>query len=184
MGYIDIIFTSVALSMDAAAISICKGLSIKKMSYKKSFIIATYFSIFQMFMPFIGYIFANTFSSAIVAVDHWIAFILLFIIGADMIRDSLSGNNEVDDKIDVKTMILLAIATSIDALVVGITFAFLNVNLLFAILVIGIITFTITFIGTRIGNKFGRKYENKATIFGGIVLIYIAIEILFEHLFT
>ena len=101
-----------------------------------------------------------------------------------MIRDSLSGNNEVDDKIDVKTMILLAIATSIDALVVGITFAFLNVNLLFAILVIGIITFTITFIGTRIGNKFGRKYENKATIFGGIVLIYMAIEILFEHLFT
>ena len=194
MGYIDIIFTSVALSMDAAAVSICKGLSIKKMSYKKSFIIATYFSVFQMFMPFIGYIFSNTFSSAIVAVDHWIAFILLAFIGINMIRESLEKDDDIVDlaetavgeeevnQLAFKDMVILAIATSIDALAVGVTFAFLQVDIIPAVSFIGIITFVLSAVGVKIGNVFGTKYKSKAEFAGGAILILIGFKILFEHL--
>ena len=182
MHFFEIFFIGVGLAMDAFAVSICKGLSIKKINYKKYFIIAMYFSLFQMIMPLIGYFLGSTFESMIVSVDHWIAFIMLFIIGLNMIIESFNNNEEFNSNIDLKTMLPLAIATSIDALAVGITFAFLRVNLLLSIITIGVVTFIITFMGTIIGNKVGSKFENVSTILGGLILIFIGLKILFEHL--
>ena len=134
-------------------------------------------------MPLLGFLLGYSFEEYITSIDHWIAFILLSLIGLNMIKEALSKEeHNFNDKIDFKTMIPFAIATSIDALAIGITFAFLKVNILFAILLIGIITFIISFIGVKIGYKFGNKYEKKAQIFGGIILIIIGFKILFEHL--
>lgn len=183
MGIEEIILLSIGLAMDAFAVAICKGISMKKMNWKKALIIALYFGIFQAIMPLAGYILGHTFDTLVTNIDHWIAFILLSIIGIDMIKDGFDKNDEsYNDDIGFKTMIILAIATSIDALAVGITFAFFDVNIVFAVSLIGIITFILSIIGTKIGNKFGNKYENKAKFIGGIILILLGLKILLEHL--
>lgn len=183
MGLTEIILISIGLAMDAFAVAICKGLSMKKMSIKKAIIIGLYFGVFQALMPIIGYFFGATFQNIVTAIDHWIVFVLLSFIGGKMIKESLScKRGNYNASVDLKAMLVLAIATSIDALAVGITFAFLNVNILLAISSIGIITFMLSIIGVKIGNSFGAKYESKAELAGGIILVLIGIKILFEHL--
>ncbi len=183
MSIFEIIFIAVGLAMDAFAVAICKGLSMKKIDYKKAIIIALYFGLFQTLMPVLGYFLGSSFTNVVEKIDHWIAFILLSIIGINMIKESTSKEEEKrNDKVDIKTMLLLAIATSIDALAVGITFAFFKVNILLSVIIIGIITFIISFLGVIIGNKFGDKFQNKAELFGGIILILIGLKILLEHL--
>ena len=184
MEIIEILLLGISLSMDAFAVSVCKGLSMKEINWKKAIIIGLYFGIFQALMPVIGYILGSTFESLVTNIDHWIAFVLLVLIGGNMIREALSKeeNDNYNDDVDFKTMSILAIATSIDALAIGITFAFLNVNVSFAVTLIGITTFIISLIGVKLGNKFGSNYKSKAWIAGGIVLILIGIKILLEHL--
>ena len=184
MGIIEILLLGISLSMDAFAVSICKGLAMKKINWKKAIIIGLYFGIFQALMPVIGYFLGSTFESLVSNIDHWIAFVLLVLIGGHMIREALGKkeNDNFNDNVDFKTMTILAIATSIDALAMGITFAFLNVNVPIAVTIIGITTFISSLIGVKLGNKFGNKYEKKAGIAGGIVLILIGIRILLEHL--
>ena len=183
MGIIEILLTGLGLAMDAFAVAVCKGLSMKKFDKKKGIIIGLYFGIFQGMMPLIGYLLGTTFQSLITSIDHWIAFVLLGFIGGNMLKEAFSKDEETcNDKVDFKTMLPLAIATSIDALAVGITFAFLKVNIVIAVLSIGIITFIMSFIGSKVGNKFGTKYEKKAQLFGGIILILIGLKILLEHL--
>lgn len=179
----EIIFIAIGLAMDAFAVSVCKGLSMKKIKWKNTLIIALYFGLFQAVMPILGYLLGSSLSEFVQKIDHWIAFILLAIIGVNMIKESTDDELEKrNDRIDFKTMIVLAIATSIDALAVGITFAFFNVNLLFAVIIIGIITFILSIFGVLIGNKFGDKLQNKAELAGGIILIVIGLKILLEHL--
>ncbi len=183
MEIIELILLSIGLGMDAFAVSVCKGISMKKMNWKKACIIGLYFGGFQAIMPVIGYFFGSSFESIITNIDHWIAFILLAIIGAKMIQEAFQKEEEeYNEDISVKTMIVLSIATSIDALAVGITFAFLKVNLLLAITLIGTITFILSVIGTKIGNRFGDKYKSKAELAGGIILIIIGLKILLEHI--
>lgn len=183
MGIIELIILSIGLAMDAFAVAICKGLAMKKMNWKKACIIGTYFGIFQAVMPLIGYLLGVNFQDKIVNIDHWVAFILLGIIGFNMIKEAISKETETaNDSIKFKDMLILAIATSIDALAVGITFAFLKVNILLAISLIGSITFAISVAGVKIGNIFGDKYEKKAELAGGIILILLGIKILLEHL--
>lgn len=183
MGIFEIILIGLGLAMDAFAVSICKGLSMKKMNWKNAIIISLYFGIFQALMPIVGYFLGTTFSSFVENVDHWIAFILLAIIGGNMIKDSFDDECEKrNDKVDFKTMIILAIATSIDALAVGVTFAFFETNIVLAVSIIGIITFILSLIGVKIGNRFGDKFQNKAELTGGIILIMIGVKILLEHL--
>lgn len=183
MGIAEILFMSVGLGMDAFAVSICKGLSMLKMKWKNAVIIALYFGIFQAMMPFIGYLIGTNFSNAVSSIDHWIAFILLSAIGANMIMEALKKEDKEDNgSINFSNMIILAIATSIDALAVGFTFAFLKVSICKPIISIGIITFILSAIGVKIGNAFGEKYKGKSQILGGIILIIIAIRILLEHL--
>ena len=181
MGIAEILFMSVGLGMDAFAVSICKGLSMLKMKWKNAVIIALYFGIFQAMMPFIGYLIGTNFSNAVSSIDHWIAFILLSAIGANMIMEALKKEDKEDNgSINFSNMIILAIATSIDALAVGFTFAFLKVSICKPIISIG--TFILSAIGVKIGNAFGEKYKGKSQILGGIILIIIAIRILLEHL--
>lgn len=183
MGILEIFLIGVGLSMDAFAVSVCKGLSMKKLDWKKAIIIALYFGVFQAVMPVIGYLLGTTFESLVTQIDHWIAFILLGIIGANMIKEALGKESEnSNDKVDFKTMIVLAIATSIDALAVGITFAFLKTKLVSSVTIIGVITFVLSLLGVKIGNKFGDKYEKKAEFLGGVILILIGVKILIEHL--
>lgn len=183
MGIVEIFAIGVALAMDAFAVSICKGLSMKKINWKKAIIIGLYFGAFQALMPVIGYFLGTTLSGFVEKIDHWIAFVLLSIIGGNMIKESTDDEVEKrNDKVDFKTMLVLAIATSIDAMAVGVTFAFLKTNLVLAISIIGIITFIISVLGVIIGNKFGDKFQNKAELIGGIVLIIIGLKILLEHL--
>ena len=183
MGVLEIVLIAIGLAMDAFAVSICKGLSMKKMSWKKALIVALYFGLFQGLMPVIGFLLGTSFESLVTKIDHWIAFGLLMIIGINMLKEAFGNESEnCNDNVDFKTMVVLAIATSIDALAVGITFAFLKTNIILAALVIGIITFAICIIGVKIGNKFGDKYERKAETVGGLILIFIGIKILLEHL--
>lgn len=184
VGIGELIVLSLGLGMDAFAVSICKGLSMKKMNWKKALIIGLYFGGFQAIMPVLGYFLSKGFENFVTSIDHWIAFILLSIIGGKMVKDAFSqGNSEnCNEDVGFKTMIVLAIATSIDALAVGITFAFLNVNLILAIALIGSITFFLSVIGTKVGNIFGDRYENKAELLGGVILIFLGIKILLEHL--
>ena len=183
MGLIEIIGIGIGVAMDAFAVAICKGLSMKKLELKKAIKIALYFGVFQAGMPVIGYILGSKFQNIFTRIDHWVAFILLGIIGINMIKESFENDEDkYNDDVDFKTMIILAIATSIDALAVGITFAFLNTNLVLSVSIIGIITFTISLIGVKIGNKFGDKYEQKAEFTGGAILILMGLEILLDHL--
>lgn len=183
MGIIELIVLSIGLAMDAFAVSICKGLSMPKMKWKNAIIIGLYFGYFQALMPALGYLLGVNFQDRISNIDHWVAFILLAVIGINMIKEAISKDNDVhNDSIKFKDMIILSIATSIDALAVGITFAFLNVNLILAISLIGVITFIISVLGVKVGNIFGDKYEKKAEFAGGIILILLGIKILLEHL--
>lgn len=183
MELVEIILISVALGMDAFAVAVCKGLSFEKMSLKKAVIVACYFGGFQALMPVIGFFLGSRFETIVTSIDHWIAFILLGMIGGNMIKEAFEESREnCNDDICFKTMIMLGIATSIDALAVGITFAFLNVKLIFAVSCIGIITFLLSIIGVKIGNQFGTKYESKAELVGGCILILMGIKILLEHL--
>ena len=184
MGIVELILIGVGLAMDAFAVSICKGLSMKKkINYKKALIVALYFGLFQGGMPLIGYALGVSFEQIVLSIDHWIAFILLSVIGIGMIKESLGDEEEsLNDKVDFKTMVVLAIATSIDALAIGVTFAFLNVNIIFASLLICVITFAISYFGVVFGNKFGDKFGSKAELVGGIILILMGLKILLEHL--
>ena len=179
MGIIELVLTSIGLGMDAFAVSVCKGLSMKKMSLKKAGIIALYFGGFQALMPLIGYYLANIFKDKVESISNIIAFLLLFFIGVKMVREAFeNGEENCNDNIDFKTMIILAIATSIDALAVGISLAILNANIWISIISIGIITFILSVLGVKIGNVFGDKFEKKAQIAGGIILILIGIKFL------
>ena len=183
MGIPEIIFIAIGLAMDAFAVSICKGLSIKKIKYKEIITIGVYFAIFQSIMPLIGFLLGNAFAEIVQKTDHWIAFFLLGIIGINMIKDSFNNKNENKNSyIDFKTMILLSIATSIDALAVGVTFAFLKTNIVLPISIFGIVALLLSMLGVIVGNKFGDKFQNKAEFTGGIILILIGFKILLEHL--
>lgn len=180
MGIIELIIISISLAMDAFSASICKGLNETRINLKNSLIVAFYFGLFQTIMPAIGYYLGSFFSDKISAIDHYLAFILLSFIGITMIKENNENNNQ---NINFKEMLILAIATSIDALIVGVTFSFLKVKLFLSIIIIGIITFILTFIGYNIGLYFGIKYRRKAQIIGGIILIIMGLKILLEHLF-
>lgn len=179
----ELFVISAGLAMDAFAVSICKGLSLQKMNIRSAFIVGTYFGSFQALMPLLGYITGRHFSCAIAVYDHWIAFILLGIIGGNMIREALNQEEEsCSSSVAAGDMIILAIATSIDALAVGVTFAFFPVHILTAIALIGITTFVLSFIGVKVGVLFGSRYKSKAEFFGGAALIFMGIKILIEHL--
>lgn len=183
MGLIELFLIAVGLSMDAFAVSVCKGLAMPKCTFKKATIVGLWFGGFQALMPAIGYVLGAQFQEAIASIDHWIAFVLLALIGGNMIHEALDNDEEeADASLDVKTMFLLAVATSIDALAIGITFAFLKVNIIPAVCFIGIVTFIISFAGVKIGNVFGTRYKNKAEIVGGVILILLGLKILLEHL--
>lgn len=182
MSFFTILSIAIALSMDSFSVSICKGLTTKKFSLLIAISCGLWFGGFQALMPTIGYFSGVQFENFIKDIDHWIAFGLLFLIGANMIRETFTEkNNEKPSKSDIKTMFLLAIATSIDALAVGVTFAFLQVNIWSAILIIGVTTFVFSFAGVAIGNCFGSKYTKIAGITGGAILILIGTKILLEH---
>ena len=183
MKAIEIVLIAIALGMDAFAVSVCKGLAMPKCTFKKAAIVGLWFGGFQALMPAIGYVLGAQFQEAIASIDHWIAFVLLALIGGNMIHEALDNDEEeADASLNVKTMFLLAVATSIDALAIGITFAFLKVNIIPAVCFIGIVTFIISFAGVKIGNVFGARYKNKAEIVGGIILILLGLKILLEHL--
>ena len=183
MGLIELFLIAVGLSMDAFAVSVCKGLAMPKCTFKKAAIVGLWFGGFQALMPAIGYVLGAQFQETIASIDHWIAFVLLALIGGNMIHEALDNDEEeADASLDVKTMFLLAVATSIDALAIGITFAFLKVSIIPAVCFIGIVTFIISFAGVKIGNVFGVRYKNKAEIVGGVILILLGLKILLEHL--
>ena len=205
MGLIQLFILAVGLSMDAFAVAICKGLSMKKITLKKAGIVGLYFGVFQAGMPLIGYFLGIQFRDKITSIDHWIAFVLLALIGINMIRESRKNEcegeceiavdlmsdentedsivkNNLKDPLAFKNMCALAIATSIDALAVGVTFAFLNVNIASAASFIGIVTFALSMIGVKIGHVFGTIYKSKAEFIGGLILILMGIKILLEHL--
>lgn len=173
---------ALALSMDAFAVSICKGLSLRKMEWKYALLAGVYFGGFQALMPLLGYFLGVQFQDKIVSLDHWIAFILLLIIGINMIRESREETEALDPSFDARNMLLLALATSIDALAVGVTFAFLNVSIVPAVAFIGCITFVFGVAGIKIGNVFGSRFKSKAELAGGIILILMGLKILLEHL--
>lgn len=185
MGLLELFFIAVGLSMDAFAVSVCKGLAMKKCTWKKGTLAGLYFGGFQALMPLIGYVLGVQFKDVITSVDHWIAFILLGIIGVNMLREAMGGCNECeeeDDSMDVRTMLGLSVATSIDALAVGVTFAFLQVDIVWAVSFIGVITFTLSVAGVKIGNIFGTRYKAKAEFAGGLILVLMGVKILLEHL--
>ena len=183
MSILELFITAGGLSMDAFAVAVTKGLSMRKMNWKHAVTIGLYFGVFQALMPLIGYLLGVNFTDYITAFDHWIAFLLLGVIGANMIKESFDRKEEdADASIAFRVMILLALATSIDALAVGISFAFLRVNILAAIAFIGIITFLLSTVGVKIGNVFGARYKSKAEFAGGLILILMGLKILLEHL--
>ena len=183
MGLAELFIIAVGLSMDAFAVSVCKGLSVPKMKLSHALTCGIYFGGFQGLMPLIGYLLGSQFEAAIVKFDHWVAFILLGLIGFNMVKESRETGEEcLDCSFDVKAMIPLAVATSIDALAVGVTFAFLHVNIFWAVTFIGVITFTLSSIGVKVGNVFGEKYKSKAELAGGVILILMGTKILLEHL--
>ncbi|SHK24808.1 Putative Mn2+ efflux pump MntP [Hathewaya proteolytica DSM 3090] len=189
MGIIALILLAIGLSMDAFAVSICKGLNMTKINFKHCTIVGLFFGGFQALMPLIGWFLGSQFQSYITSFDHWVAFALLAFIGGKMIYDSIKVDEDEDKDSDIcailniKDLFILSIATSIDALAVGITFALLpNVNIWLSIATIGIITFALSFVGVIIGSKFGKKYEKRAEFLGGAILITLGIKILVEHI--
>lgn len=185
MSFIELLLIAIALSMDAFTVALCRGMGIKKLNIKYVIIIASCFGFFQALMPFLGWLVGTQFESIIVSVDHWVAFLLLAFIGAKMIVESFNKKEEIlEFNVDYKDILIMGIATSIDALAVGISFAVLsNVNIAFSVLLIGVVCFIISAIGVVIGKKFGDKFKLNTELFGGIILICIGIKILIEHLF-
>ena len=183
MRFAELFILAVGLSMDAFAVSICKGLSIRALLPRHAVIVGLWFGAFQALMPAIGWLLGASFADKIAAVDHWIAFVLLAFIGGNMIREALSGGEEdCDPSLAPMAMLLLAVATSIDALAVGVTFAFLRVDVAPAVALIGVCTFAISAVGVKIGNVFGARYKSKAELLGGVVLVLIGLKILLGHL--
>ncbi len=185
MGFLELFLLAVGLSMDAFAVALCKGLCMQRLDKRQATLIATFFGGFQALMPVIGWFLGTQFERYITTIDHWIAFVLLAIIGINMLKEAFSKEEEEVDctiKQDIKDLLLLAIATSIDALAVGITFAFLQVKVLPAVTLIGCTTFVLSFIGVWAGNRFGLKYQKKAQMAGGAVLILMGLKILLDHL--
>lgn len=184
----ELLLLAAGLAMDAFAVSLCQGLSLKRLRYSQAAIIALCFGFFQAFMPVLGWLLGTQFEEYIVQYDHWIAFALLSFIGGKMLFDAFKPQSHDDEqtalheKLKASELLLLSVATSIDALAVGVTFAFLQTDIVSAAGIIGIITFAICFVGVLIGHKFGAKFQNKAEIAGGVVLILIGIKILLEHL--
>lgn len=182
MSVWELFILAVGLSMDACAVSICKGLSVPKVNFKHMLTCGLYFGGFQALMPAIGYLLGVNLQSLIASIDHWIAFVLLSIIGLNMIRESRAEEEKLDCSFCFKVMLPLAVATSIDALAVGVTFAFLQVNIVAAVLFIGVITFVLSALGVRLGSIVGAKWKNRAEFVGGLILILMGIKILIEHL--
>ena len=188
MGFAELFLIAVGLSMDAFAVAVCKGLGMKRLDARQALVIALFFGGFQALMPFLGWALGTQFESLITPVDHWIAFGLLAFIGAKMLRDALRGDDPedlacpVDGRLDVRELAMLAVATSIDALAVGITFAFLRVDIAFSVALIGATTFFLSLAGVAAGHRFGARYEQAAGVAGGVVLILIGTKILLEHL--
>lgn len=183
MSLAELFIIAVGLSMDAFAVAICKGLAMKRSDLRSMAVVGLWFGGFQALMPVVGYLVGAQFREAITAVDHWIAFGLLAVIGGNMIREALSGGDEDEDaSLSPKTMVLLALATSIDALAVGVGFAFLDVNITAAAGFIGAVTFTLSAAGVKVGSVFGAKYKSRAEMAGGVILILMGLKILLEHL--
>ena len=187
MGIVELLLTAIALSMDAFAVSVCKGLGMRRMRYDQALVISLYFGVFQALMPLIGWLLGTSFSRYIQAFDHWIAFVLLAFLGGKMLWDVFHEKEDGDQesaerRLDHRELFMLAIATSIDALAVGIAFACLDVNIWSSISIIGVTTLVISFAGVWIGNRFGNRFQKKAEIAGGLVLILIGVKILAEHL--
>lgn len=182
MGIIEIIMIAIGLAMDAFAVAVSKGISIKNINSKSILIISIYFGVFQALMPILGYLLGVNFETYVVQIDHWIAFILLSYIGISMMKEAFGKEDNSNEDLSIKAMLPLAIATSIDALAIGITFAFLQVNIISSSAIIGTITFAISCMGVIVGNKFRGTYGKKAELLGGVILIIIGIKILIEHL--
>jgi putative Mn2+ efflux pump MntP len=185
MKLTELILLSISLAMDAFSVSVCKGLSMKRIDYKGGAATALSFGIFQAVMPIIGYFLGSSFASYITSFSHWVAFVLLGFIGGKMVYEALQNEEESDEttyKFDFKELMILSVATSIDALAVGIVFATEKVNLAISVTLIGVITAVLSFAGIVIGNKFGSRYEKKAEIAGGIILVLLGIKILLEGL--
>lgn len=185
MSLFELFIIAVGLSMDAFAVAVCKGLSMRRATLKNALIIGLYFGVFQAGMPLIGYFLGISLADQITAYDHWIAFALLAIIGGKMIFESFHGETDGDKEggdVSFKKMLPLAIATSIDALAVGVSFAFLRVSIFPAVTFIGVVTLTLSMLGVKIGNIFGAKFKSKAELAGGVILILMGVKILLEHL--
>ncbi|MCM1107230.1 MAG: manganese efflux pump MntP family protein [Blautia sp.] len=185
--FIELFLIGVGLSMDAFAVSVCKGLAMEKVNKKQAVVIGLYFGGFQALMPMLGWLLGIRFQQYITSIDHWVAFMLLAFIGGKMIAEALREKDEIesgpkDQPLDHKELLLLAIATSIDALAVGITFAFLDTPIFEAIVIIGCTTFVLSIVGVIVGNFFGTRYKKRAEISGGVILILIGLKILLEHL--
>ncbi len=187
VGFVELFLIGVGLSMDAFVVSICKGLGMSRLNMRQAAVISLFFGGFQAFMPLIGWALGSQLTDFITPIDHWIAFGLLAFVGGKMLWDAFHEDDEdegvqTDEKLDLKELLMLAIATSIDALAVGITFAFLQVAIVPSITIIGLTTFVISFAGVAVGRFFGARFEKPATIVGGVVLILIGVKILLEHL--
>lgn len=183
MGIVEILILSISLAMDAFTISVCKGISLKELDLKKACLVGFYFGFFQALMPVLGFLLGLSFKNIFLFIDHWIIFVLLVVIGANMVYEAYCNNdNEMNEYIDLYSMFLPALATSIDAFAVGITFVFLEINILITIIIIGLITFIITSIGVFVGNKVSNINKRLAKYIGGIILIILAFKILLEHI--
>ena len=187
MGILELLLIGISLSMDAFAVAICQGLCMKKLNWRHAAVIALFFGGFQALMPLIGWVLGSQFAGYIQNIDHWVAFVLLVLIGGNMVREALSPEEEkvacaVESKLDYKQLFLMAVATSIDALAVGVTFAFLEVSIVPAISIIGCTTFCLSLVGVAMGNFFGTRYKKRAELSGGIILILLGAKILLEHL--
>ena len=185
MSILELFIIAVGLSMDAFAVSICKGLSVRKLRSRHAFSVSMWFGGFQALMPLVGYFVATTFADFVTSVDHWISFVLLGLIGFNMVKESREKeeDGEVCSDFSFRKMLALAVATSIDALAVGVSFAFLKVNIWTAVLLIGVTTAAFSGVGIKIGNVFGTRYKSKAELAGGVILIVMGARILVEHLF-
>lgn len=182
MDFLSLLIIAVGLSMDAFAVSICKGLSMSTMSWRRAAVAGLWFGGFQALMPLVGYFVGVQFAGLIADFDHWIAFALLVLIGVQMIVESRKNNEKCDCDFSFRSMLLLSLATSIDALAVGVSFAFLDVDIWRAVAVIGVVTFLFSVAGVKVGNMFGAKYKSGSELIGGLILIVIGIKILLEHL--
>ena len=183
MGFLELLLLAVGLSMDAFAVSVCKGLAMDRATLGRAAVVGLWFGGFQGAMPLLGWLLGSRFSAYITAVDHWIAFALLTILGINMLREAKSGESETaDGSLSFRVMLAMAVATSIDALAVGITFAFLDVDVLSAVTFIGVVTFLLSAVGVKVGSLFGTRFQAKAEALGGIILILLGAKILIEHL--